>query len=94
MLGITVNAALYAILIPIYFFFFAWNFERMSRTVVPLIPIAHRPHISACFGSNGYSRAGLFSERFLIAVITGVLYAVGWALTEVPYWFLWEWPQV
>jgi predicted PurR-regulated permease PerM len=31
---------------------------------------------------------GFFYERFLIAVITGVLYAIAWALTDVPYWFL------
>ncbi|WHZ25729.1 MAG: hypothetical protein OJF51_000524 [Nitrospira sp.] len=88
LLGITVNAALYVILIPIYFFFFAWHFESMSRTVVPLIPIAHRPHTLHVLRRMDTAVRGFFFERFLIAVITGVLYAVGWALTDVPYWFL------
>lgn len=87
-LGITVNVALYVILIPIYFFFFAWHFESMSRTVVPLIPITHRPHMLHVLRRMDTAVQGFFYERFLIAVITGVLYAIAWALTDVPYWFL------
>lgn len=87
-LGITVNAALYTILIPIYFFFFAWNFERMSQAVVRLIPIVHRPHILHVLSRMDTAVRGFVSERLLIAVITAVLYAIGWELTEVPYWFL------
>lgn len=88
LLGITVNIALYVILIPIYFFFFAWHFESMSRTVVPLIPITHRPHMLHVLHRMDTAVQGFFFERFLIAVITGVLYAIAWALTDVPYWFL------
>ncbi len=88
LLGITVNAALYTILIPIYFFFFAWHFKSMSQTVVRLIPITHRPHILHVLRRMDTAVRGFFFERLLITVITGVLYAVGWALTDVPYWFL------
>lgn len=88
LLGITVNAALYTILVPVYFFFFAWHFESMRLTVVPLIPVAHRRHTLHVFRRMDTAVRGFFFERLLIAVITGVLYATSWALTEVPYWFL------
>lgn len=88
LLGTTVNAALYTILIPIYFFFFAWHFESMSQAIVRLIPIAHRPHTLHVLGRMDTAVRGFVSDRLLIAVITGVLYATGWWLTEVPYWFL------
>jgi predicted PurR-regulated permease PerM len=87
-LGVTANVALYAILIPIYFFFFAWHFESMSRFVVRLIPITHRPRTLHVLGRMDTAVRGFFSERLLIALITGVLYAAAWALAEVPYWFL------
>jgi predicted PurR-regulated permease PerM len=29
-----------------------------------------------------------FRGRLLVGLITGVMYATGWALTDVPYWFL------
>ncbi|HWF59229.1 MAG TPA: AI-2E family transporter [Nitrospira sp.] len=88
LLGITVNAALYTILIPIYFFFFAWNFESMSQTVVRLIPLAHRQHTVHVLGRMDTAVRGFVFERLLIAVVTSILYATGWALAEVPYWFL------
>ncbi|OQW32267.1 MAG: hypothetical protein A4E19_19750 [Nitrospira sp. SG-bin1] len=88
LLGITVNAALYTFLIPVYFFFFAWHFTRMSQTVVRLIPLSHRPHILHVLHRMDTAVRGFFFERLLITVITGVLYAIGWALTDVPYWFL------
>lgn len=88
LLGITVNAALYTILIPIYFFFFAWNFERMSQTVVRLIPVAHRPHTLHVLGRMDTAVRDFVFQRLLIAVVTAVLYSIGWALTKVPYWFL------
>jgi predicted PurR-regulated permease PerM len=88
LLGITVNAALYTILIPIYFFFFAWHFNSMSQTVVRLIPFTHRPQTLHALRRMDTAVRGFVFERLLITVITGVLYATGWALTEVPYWFL------
>lgn len=87
-LGVTVNVALYTILIPVYFFFFAWHFQSMSRTVARLIPLTHRPHLLHVFRRMDIAVRGFFFERFLITVITAVLYAMGWALTDVPYWFL------
>jgi len=88
LLGITVNAALYTILIPIYFFFFAWHFNSMSQTVVRLIPFTHRPQTLHALRRMDTAVRGFVFERLLITVITGVLYAAGWALTDVPYWFL------
>lgn len=88
LLGVTFNVALYAILIPIYFFFFSWHFDGMSRTVVRLIPLTHRPHLLHVLHRMDTAVRGFFSERLLIAMITGVVYAIGWALTDVPYWFL------
>lgn len=87
-LGVTANVALYTILIPVYFFFFAWHFESMSRFVVRLIPIAHRSRAWHVLGRMDTAVRGFFSERLLIAMITGVLYAGAWALVDVPYWFL------
>lgn len=88
LLGVTFNVALYTILIPIYLFFFSWHFESMSRTVTRLIPITHRPHLLHVLHRMDTAVRGFFSERLLIAIITGIVYAIGWALTDVPYWFL------
>ncbi len=88
LLGLTANVALYTILIPVYFFFFSWHFESMSRTIVRLIPVSRRPQILQLSHRMDTVVRGFFFERLLIAAITGVLYAGGWSLVGVPYWFL------
>ena len=53
-----------------------------------MIPISRRERILAVLQRMDAAVSGFFHERLLIAVITGVMYALGWDLTDVPYWFL------
>lgn len=87
-IGTTTYIAMTALLVPIYFFFFAWRFDRITETVTRLIPVSHRRSTLEILGKMDEAVTGFFRGRLLIAVITGVLYAVGWAFTGVPYWFL------
>jgi predicted PurR-regulated permease PerM len=88
MVGATMNAALLLFLVPLYFFFFGWYFDRMLATVVRFIPMSRREHTLAVARRMDAAVSGFFRERLLIALITGILYAGGWALAGVPYWFL------
>jgi len=88
MVGATVNAALLMFLLPLYFFFFAWQFDRMLETLTHFIPRSRRPRVAAVLQRMDAAVSGFFRERLLIALMTGVLYAAGWAWTGVPYWFL------
>lgn len=88
MVGATVNAALLMFLLPLYFFFFAWHFDRMLGALARLIPRSRREHTRLVLSRMDAAVSGFFRERLLIAVITGAMYAAGWAWTGVPYWFL------
>ena len=87
-IGTTSYLAVTALLLPIYFFFFAWRFEVISLTLRRLIPHAHRPRTLEILGKIDDAVMNFFRGRLLIALITGVLYAAGWAWAGVPYWFL------
>lgn len=87
-IGTTSYLAMTALLVPIYFFFFAWRFEEISLTLKRLIPAAHRPRTLEILRKIDDAVMNFFRGRLLIALITGVLYATGWAWTGVPYWFL------
>jgi len=87
-IGTTSYLAMTALLVPIYFFFFAWRFEEISLTLKRLIPAAHRPRTLEILRKIDDAVMNFFRGRLLIALITGVLYALGWAWTGVPYWFL------
>lgn len=87
-IGTTSYLAMTVLLLPIYFFFFAWRFEEISLTLKRLIPAAHRSRTLAILEKIDDAVMNFFRGRLLIALITGVLYAAGWAWTDVPYWFL------
>jgi predicted PurR-regulated permease PerM len=87
-IGRTVNFALAFLLIPLYFFFFGWYFDRMLLALSRLIPASRRNRVYGVLNRMDAAVSGFFHERLLIAVITGAMYAVGWLATDVPYWFL------
>jgi predicted PurR-regulated permease PerM len=87
-IGTTSYVAMMVLLIPMYFFMFAWNFERMSEYLVRFIPASHRGRTLGVLRKIDESVFDFFRGRLLVGVITAVLYATGWALTDVPYWFL------
>jgi predicted PurR-regulated permease PerM len=87
-IGTTTEVALILVLIPIYFFFFSWHFGGMTNTIARLIPLSRKERVLRIIGRMDQAVSGFFRERLVIAAITGVLFALGWALTDVPYWFL------
>jgi predicted PurR-regulated permease PerM len=87
-IGRTVNFALAFLLIPLYFFFFGWYFDRMLLALSRLIPASRRNRVYGVLNRMDAAVSGFFHERLLIALITGAMYAVGWLATDVPYWFL------
>jgi predicted PurR-regulated permease PerM len=87
-IGTTTYIAMTTLLIPIYFFVFAWRFDRMTEVLIRLIPASQRVSALEILCKMDEAVTGFFRGRLLIAVITGILYAAGWAFTDVPYWFL------
>ena len=87
-IGTTSYIAMTTILMLIYFFMFAWSFSRMAASIEWLIPVGRRARFQHVLGKIDDAVFGFFRGRLLVALITGVLYSAGWALTDVPYWFL------
>jgi predicted PurR-regulated permease PerM len=87
-IGTTSYLAVTALLLPIYFFFFASRFEVITLTLKRLIPATHRSRSLEILTKIDDAVMNFFRGRLLIALITGVLYSAGWAWTGVPYWFL------
>jgi predicted PurR-regulated permease PerM len=87
-IGTTTYVAMTALLVPIYFFFFAWRFDRITDRLISLIPAGRRSATMDIVCKMDGAVTGFFRGRLLVALITGILYAAGWFFTEVPYWFL------
>ena len=87
-LGATTYVIVSIALIPIYFFFFAWSFPPLLRQVKNYLPTSQRQQILDISQDMNKAVAGFFRGRLLIAVLMAGMLAVGWLLTDVPYWFL------
>jgi predicted PurR-regulated permease PerM len=85
--GATTYAILLIILIPIYFFFFCWRFDRI-HALQRYIPASRREQILQIVNAMGNVFAAFFRGRLIGAAIMAVLFSVGLWIAAVPYWFL------
>lgn len=83
--GVTSTFVLDAILIPIYFFFFAWHFPTGVAIAGQFIPVSKRERTREIAGKMDEAVAGFFRGRLLVAGIMIALFAVGWFFVDVPY---------
>ncbi len=72
-------------LIPVYFFFFAWQFGPLVGHFDQYIPRSRRDRTRAILRRMDTIVAAYFRCRVAIALIMGVLFSIGWAMAGVPY---------
>jgi predicted PurR-regulated permease PerM len=86
--GMTTYVAVTLILIPIYFYFFVWKFDKATERLGALVPVSKRERVFRVLRKMDRATASFFRGRLFIAVCMGVMFSVGWLLAGVPYWFL------
>lgn len=79
---------LWVVMVPIYFAFFAWRFQRMVHEGKQYLPPKRYPRAAEVLRRMDEAIGTFFRARLLICLIIGVVFAVGWWLANVPYWFL------
>ncbi len=86
--GTVTSLAMSAALIPIYFFFFAWQFSPMTRSLEQYLPASSRQRILEVVQRMDAAVAAFVRGRIIIAGIMGAMFAVGFLICGVPYWLL------
>jgi predicted PurR-regulated permease PerM len=84
----TTYVALVLMLIPIYFFSFAWNFDAIVQKAKANIPGRHRQRVLEIIGQMDQAVSGFFRGRVAVAFVMSAVFMLGWYLAGVPYWFL------
>jgi predicted PurR-regulated permease PerM len=84
-LGTGTYVVLSLVLIPIYFFVFAWKFGPIVHSVDAYIPASRRERVKEIAGKMNAVVAGFVRGRLVIALIMCVLFSLGWWLAGVPY---------
>ena len=77
-----------ACLIPVYFFFFAWQFGPLVRHFEQYLPTRSRERWLEIIGKMDETIATYFRDRVVIGLIMTVMFSVGWAFCGVPSWLL------
>lgn len=76
------------VLIPVYFFFFAWHFPVIIHTLQKYIPSSRKGRIVAIVQRMDHAVGSFFRGRLFIALLMGTMLSIGWWVVDVPYWFL------
>jgi predicted PurR-regulated permease PerM len=74
-------------LFVLYFFLFAWHFDRAIEHVKRFLPHSQKERILDVLSRMDDAVGDFFRGRLLIALILGFLLSGGWFLADVPYWF-------
>ncbi len=87
-IGTTTAVVLAFTLVPIYFFFFAWQFDSALTELKRYIPVQYRPQVRRIARRMDEAVSGFFRGRVAIALGSAILYSLAWALTGIRYWFI------
>lgn len=91
-IGTVIETTTYVILtlmlIPIYFFSFAWQFEPIARRIRESIPPKHRDRTLDILHQMDLAVSGFFRGRLIVAFVMSAVFMLGWRIAGVPYWFL------
>ncbi len=83
--GAMLYVGLMAILIPFYFFYFAWKFGPLTQAFDGYIPASHKEQVAHIAGRMDGVVSAYFRERLIISGIMAVMFWIGWWICGVPY---------
>jgi len=87
LVGVISNLTLALVLIPLYFFVFAWYFNHGLAQLEVYLPARHKAQILQVLGQMDRAVSEFFRGQLVIAMIDGALFSIGWYWAGVPYWF-------
>ena len=85
---VTTSAAVLFVLIPFYFVFLCAGYPEISAWGKQFLPDSRRERILSLLAKMDEVVGAYFRGRFVIALLMGAMFALGWMLVGVPYWFL------
>mgnify|MGYP001807372591 CR=1 FL=1 len=84
-LRVIIWIAFLLVLIPFYFFFFSMWYPSVTRFFTDLLPVSRRSRIMDLVHKMDRAVASFVRIRLIIALIIGILLAIGWMMCGVPY---------
>jgi predicted PurR-regulated permease PerM len=86
--GATTSKAIGVVLFAICVIYFSWKWPTIAAWPTAFIPASRRQRVNDVARMMDKAVGGYFRTRVMIALIMGVMYAIGWGIAGVPYWLL------
>jgi predicted PurR-regulated permease PerM len=87
-IGTAASKAIGVALFPVCLLYFSWRWPSIIAWPAAFIPASRRKRVNEIAQKMDKAVGGYFRTRLMIALIMGVMYAVGWGIAGVPYWLL------
>ena len=81
----TMEILLSAVLLPIFFFLFAWHFDHIRQDLEARLADGKRTRVRRTLQRMDQAVNGFLLSRVLIAVIAAISFVAGWSWADVPY---------
>lgn len=85
MLGSILYVTTMAVMIPVYFCYFAWNYEGMLAGMRRHVPEAQRSSVVRIVGRMDHAVGEFVRGRIVVTAMMVVMFSVGYWLAGVPY---------
>jgi len=76
------------ILGPLLALYLLIDLPHLQRDVLNLVPEAHREEFADLGSKIGRTVGGFFRGQFLVALIVGIMSAIGFRLIDLPFWLI------
>lgn len=73
---------------PLIALYLLIDLPHLQRDVMNLVPEAHKAEFADLGSKIGRAVGGFFRGQLLVAVLVGLLSAVGFAIIDLPFWFV------
>jgi predicted PurR-regulated permease PerM len=87
-IGTAASKAIGVALFPVCLLYFSWRWPTIIAWPVVFIPASRRKQVNEVAHKMDMAVGSYFRTRLMIALIMGVMYAIGWGIAGVPYWLL------
>jgi predicted PurR-regulated permease PerM len=86
--GTATSSAIGIVLFPVCLLYFSWKWPSIVAWPREFIPASRRRQVNDIAQQMDQAVGGYFRTRLTIALVMGVMYAIGWGIAGVPYWLL------
>ena len=83
-----IEVLLWFVIGPLIALYLLMDLPQLQRDMLNLVPSAHKEEAADLAGKIGRTVGGFFRGQLLVALLVGLMSAIGFAIIGLPFWFV------